>query len=194
MSKSHHISPNQPKENGHKKDCLPVQFMPHGETWYLVHCKSNSEKIAIRNLENQGFSAFLPLQEVTLRRGTIFQTQLKPLFPGYIFVAQNQFSGQWRKINNTRGVARLVCLGADPTAVPPSIMHQLFVCCDGRNVFQQSASLVVGNDVKIIQGSLTGIIATITEITPDQRIHLLVNFMGQTSKLELDTTGVEPIN
>ena len=194
MNKPLSSSLNQPKAKDHSEGCLPVHYIKDGQAWYLVHCKSNSEKMALRNLDNQGFSSFMPLQEVTRRRGVTFQTKLKPLFPGYIFVAQNPFAGQWRKINNTRGVARLVSLGAGPTPVPPTIMNQLFERCDATGIFQQSVNLVTGDNVKISQGPFSGTIGKIIEIEPDQRVHLLFNFMGQTSKLELDITAVAPAN
>ena len=162
------------------------------QTWYVVQTKPNAEAMAFRNLENQNFPAFLPLQKLTRRKGTTFQTQLRPLFPGYMFVAQDPAAGQWRKIKNTRGVARLVRLAAEPTPVPPTIMDQLFARCDETGIFQQSATLVAGDDAKITQGPFAGAIAKIIEIDPNQRVHLLLNFMGQTSTLTIDAVGVAP--
>lgn len=162
------------------------------QVWYLVHCKPNCEQLALRNLENQDFPAFLPLQELTQRNESAFQTRLRPLFPGYMFVAQDPAAGQWRKINNTRGVARLVCLAAEPTPVPQTIMDQLFERCDATGVFQQSANLVAGNNAKITQGPFVGAIGKIIEIDPDQRVNLLFDFMGQKSTLTIDSTNVMP--
>ena len=185
-------SPNQPKENVDINEQALARCVAAGQLWYLVHCKPNGEQMALRNLENQDFPAFLPLQKLTRRKGTAFQTQLRPLFPGYMFVAQDPTAGQWRKINNTRGVSRLVRLAAEPTPVPPTIMEQLFVRCDATGVFQQSATLVAGDDAKITQGPFADAIAKIIEIDPNQRVHLLLDFMGQTSTLTIDAAGVAP--
>lgn len=185
-------SPNQPDERGDMSGQSPAPNLAAGQVWYLVHCKPNSEQMALRNLELQDFPAFLPLQQLTRRKGTAFQSQLRPLFPGYIFVAQNPTAGQWRKINNTRGVARLVRLAAEPTPVPLTLMDQLFARCDATGVFRQCATLVAGNDAKITQGPFAGAIAKIIEIDPNQRAHLLLDFMGQTSTLTIDAVGVAP--
>ena len=171
---------------------LPAHHLAGGQVWYLVHCKPNGEQLALRNLENQDFPAFLPLQKLTRRKGTAFQTRLRPLFPGYMFVAQDPTAGQWRQINNTRGVARLVRLGAEATPVPQTIMHQLFARCDATGVFQQSANLVAGDDAKITHGPFTGAIAKIIEIDPNQRVHLLLDLMGQISTLTINAAGVAP--
>jgi transcriptional antiterminator RfaH len=183
-------SPNQSNESGGMVGRSPAHHLTAGQVWYLVHCKPNGEQMALRNLENQGFPAFLPLQKLTRRKGAAFKTQLRPLFPGYMFVAQDPTAGQWHKINNTRGVARLVRLAAEPTPLPPAIMDQLFARCDAASVFQQSATLVSGDDAKITQGPFAGAIAKIIKIDPHQRIHLLLDFMGQTSTLTIDVGGV----
>lgn len=185
-------SAKQPKEINNKREQSAENNIDAGQSWYLVHCKPNGEKIALRNLENQGFSSFLPLQKLTSRKGAVFKTKLRPLFPGYIFVAQEPASGHWRKINSTRGVSRLVCLGTEPTPVPPTIIEQLLVRCDKKGVFTQSSALVAGTDAKITQGPFAGAVAKIVEIDACLRVHLLLDFMGQKSMLKIDATSVAP--
>ena len=193
MKDTSHSSPNQPKESNYKGG-LQAYRIAAGQVWYLVHCKPNSEKIALRNLKNQDFPAFLPLQKLTRRNGAVFQTRLHPLFPSYMFVAQDPAAGQWRKINNTRGVARIVCLAAEPSPVPMTIMNQLFEQCDVTGVFQKSANLAAGDNAKISQGSFAGAIGEIIAIEPNQRVHLILDFMGQKSNLKIDRVGVTPIS
>ncbi len=94
--------------------------------WYLVQCKPNAAQIAVRNLENQSFGTFLPLQEITKRRGKIFQRQIRPLFPGYLFVQIDPDQGLWRQVNSTRGVSRLARLGAEPSVMPNEIIEALW--------------------------------------------------------------------
>lgn len=193
MNKSLCISQNQPKGNDFRERSL-TNDLDAGHAWYLVHCKSNSEQIALRNLENQDFPAFLPLQKLTKRKSSGFQTRIRPMFPGYMFVAQDPDAGQWRKINSTRGVARLVCLAAEPTPVPMFIMNELFERCDGNGVFQRSEKLVNGDNVKISQGPFSGMIGKIIDIEPSQRVHLLLDFLGQKSRIAIDSRGVIPIS
>jgi len=107
-----------------------------------------------------------------------------------MFVAQNPGGGQWRKINSTRGVARLVCLAKDPAPVPFIIMNQLFERCDSNGVFQQSVNLATGDNVKITQGPFSGMIGKINEIEPSQRVHLLLDCLGQKSKMTIDSRHI----
>jgi transcriptional antiterminator RfaH len=193
MNDSPYISQIQPKVNDCRERSLTYD-LDAGHAWYLVHCKPNSEQMALRNLENQDFTAFLPLQKLTNRKSSGFQTRIRPLFPGYMFVAQDPIAGQWRKINSTRGVARLVCLAAEPTPVPLLIMNELFERCDANGVFQRSEKLVNGDVVKISQGPFSGMIGKIVEIEPSHRVHLLLDFLGQKSRMAIDSRGVIPIS
>ena len=193
MKESLNSNLNQLKDNDCRARSLTYE-RDADQFWYVVHCKPNSEKLALRNLKNQNFSAFLPMEKVTSRKGVCFQTRVRPLFPGYMFVAQDPGAGQWRKINSTRGVARLVCLATDPTPVPLIIMNQLFEQCDANSLLQQSVNVVIGDNVKISQGPFSGMIGKIIEIEPSQRIHLLFDFLGQKSKITIDSRGITPIN
>ena len=186
-------SQNQQKGNDCRERSL-IYDRDAGQVWWLVHCKPNGEQMALRNLENQNFPAFLPLQKPTNRKGTGFQTRIRPLLPGYMFVGQIPHAGQWPKINSTRGVARLVCVAAVPTPVPLVIINQMFERCDSKGVFQQSVDLVTGQNVKISQGPFSGIIGKIIEIEPSQRVHLLFDFLGQKSRMSVDSRGVAPIS
>ena len=56
-------------------------------SWYIVQFKPNGHKIAVRNLQRQGFGTFLPMHEVTRRTVVKFETVIRPLFAGYMFVA-----------------------------------------------------------------------------------------------------------
>eukprot|EP00657_Telonema_sp_P-1_P000536 TRINITY_DN11027_c0_g1_i1.p1 TRINITY_DN11027_c0_g1~~TRINITY_DN11027_c0_g1_i1.p1 ORF type:complete len:157 (+),score=46.76 TRINITY_DN11027_c0_g1_i1:35-505(+) len=86
--------------------------------WFLAQLKPNCARIAVRNLERQGFRTFLPLHQQTIRRETRFANRTQPLFPGYLFVAVDAADGGWSAINGTQGVTRLVGFGSRPAQVP----------------------------------------------------------------------------
>jgi len=150
----------------------------HELRWYLVQCKPNAAQIAVRNLENQSFGTFLPLQEITKRKGRIFERQIRPLFPGYLFVQIDPNLGPWRQVNSTRGVNRLVRLGAEPSVVPNEIVKALMARC---------------NQAQVTQGPLSGFIATISNIEPNNRINILIEIMGQTTKVAINADALQPI-
>jgi transcriptional antiterminator RfaH len=165
--------------------------------WYLVQCKPNAAQTAIRNLENQSFTTFLPMQESTQRKGNVFQRQIRPLFPGYIFIQLDPGQGSWRQVNNTRGVAHLVQLSTEPSVVPSSIIKALLARCDERGIIRHASktkvsSLQTGDEAQITRGPFSGIVATVTVLEPDDRIYVLLEIMGQTTKVAFDADALAP--
>jgi len=167
----------------------------HELRWYLVQCKPNAAQIAVHNLENQSFGTFLPLQEITKRKGKIFQQQIRPLFPGYLFVQIDPRKGPWRQLNSTRGVARLVRLGAEPSVVPNEIVEALMARCDAQSILRQTSEtqLHAGNQAQVTRGPFSGFIATISDIEPNNRINILIEIMGQETKVAINADALQPI-
>ena len=161
-------------------------------SWFLVHCKPNATHLASHNLRNQDFAVFLPMQKITRRKAKQFQTILRPLFPSYLFVQLNPMAGRWRKINNTRGVSRLVQLGAVPCPVPDKVIAALLQRCDADHVLQDPGALEVGNQARISEGPLSGFIAEIIKIEPDSRVHLLLDIMGQATHITVAPSIIIP--
>ena len=115
---------------------------------------------------------------------------LRPLFPGYLFVQIDPLAGDWRKINNTRGVARLVQFGADSCPVPDTVIAALFERCDADHVLQDPGVLRVGKQARISKGPLSGLIAEIINIEPHSRVHLLLDIMGQATNISVAPSAI----
>ena len=98
--------------------------------WYLIQFKPNSYRLAERNLHRQGFETFLPMQKITRRKASRFVSDLKPLFPGYMFVSVNSELAPWRSINSTIGVSRLVSFEGKPKPLPLQLISGLMLRCD----------------------------------------------------------------
>jgi transcriptional antiterminator RfaH len=77
------------------------------------------------------------MQKITTYKAKQFQTLLRPLFPGYLVIQLDPLAGYWRKINNTRGVSRLVQFGTNSCPVPDMVIAftdaaMQTMCCKTR--------------------------------------------------------------
>ena len=54
--------------------------------WYLLASKPREEKRARINLEQQGYTTYLPLVQRASRRGGKHSVRIEPLFPRYLFI------------------------------------------------------------------------------------------------------------
>ena len=158
--------------------------------WYLIQFKPNAHKLAERNLTRQGFKTFIPLQEVTNRTVSGFVNVLKPLFPGYMFVNINTKSDSWQKINSTAGVSRIVTFGCTPRPLPTGFVPSLRIRCNTFGKFLSSEKLVKGKSIKLLTGPFANMIGTIDKIDSDKRIWVIMELMGQKTKLNVATENM----
>ncbi|SOC21262.1 transcription termination/antitermination protein NusG [Rhodobacter maris] len=166
----------------------------HG-AWFLAQLKPNSAAIAERNLHRQGFRTFLPLEPETRKRGGKFVDVTRPLFPGYLFVAFDPARGHWRSINSTQGVARLVSFGNAPAPVPSELVSGLIRRCDddGKLLPTDARSLVPGDRVRLQTGPFADFVAEVESLASDQRIWVLIDLMGNRTRMQLGAGQVCPI-
>lgn len=151
--------------------------------WLLAQLKPNCGRIALRNLHRQGFRSYLPLIEETMRAGRSFVTRKVPLFPGYVFVAdQAENAHRWRAINATTGIARLVSFGARPARVPGAFIAGLMQhSADGETLLP--VAVAPGDTVRLATGPFADFVATVERIAPDRRVMVLIELLGRPTRL-----------
>lgn len=155
-----------------------MTFQERGTSWFLAQLKPNSGQIAERNLKLQGFRTFLPIEASTKRVRGKFVTAARPLFPGYIFVQIDTGAGNWRMINSTHGITRLVSFGKEPTPVPIDILSQLMLRCDAAGKFLPPELLKPGDQVCLTSGPFADFVGRIEAIAPERRVWVLMEIMG----------------
>ena len=105
-------------------------------------------------------------------------TASMPLFPGYIFVALNPATGQWRPVNSTYGITRLVSFGQEPTPVPLTLISQLMLRCDSSGKLLPPRLLKPGVQVRITSGPFAEFVAEVEALAPNRRVFVLMELMG----------------
>ena len=153
--------------------------------WYLVQFKPNSYRAAERNLARQGFKTFLPLLETTNRDKSKFKNNVKPLFPGYMFVVIDLDDVYWHKINNTVGVTRLLCYEGKPKAISQNIVMGLISRCDKQGKLIEGKTPEIGDSVTLHKGAFSEFIATVENIDSDKRIWVMMDLMGRSTRIQV---------
>ena len=80
------------------------------ERWFLVHTQPHSERKAELHLGAQGFRAFLPQIQKTIRHARQLRTVRAPLFPRYMFLILDLGRDRWLSVRSTVGVLLTVHL------------------------------------------------------------------------------------
>ena len=147
--------------------------------WFILQFKANSHHQAAKNLNQQGFEIFLPLNNNTSRKASRFVKNTKPLFPGYMFVSFNKTENKWHKIKNTYGVSRLITFNLSLKSIPFSFIDNLMERFDSSGKLIPIEKIKKGGKVKILKGPFANFIATVEKYEADQRIWILMDLMGR---------------
>lgn len=161
-------------------------------SWFLVQTKPNADTNARRNLERQRFITFQPLEQRTRVRKGRFVAERRPFFPGYLFASYPDAAAPWSVINSTYGVSRLVSFAGRPAAVPDAVIRSLREACDGEDVIALGQDLAKGDQVEIASGSFAGFIGEVLCLTPNDRVLVLLDFIGRETRVNLPATTVRP--
>ena len=101
--------------------------------WYVAQLKPNGFHKAQLNLHQQGFECFMPMREVTIKHARKFSNDLRPVFPGYVFIRFALTQRNWRKINSTLGVNKLISFKEGlPARIPEALIAGLQDRCDKK--------------------------------------------------------------
>ena len=146
--------------------------------------------MAASNLARQGCDVFLPLAEQTRRIAQQFRAERRPLFPGYLFVGLRDQAPSWRTLNSTHGVSRGVSVDGTYRPVPKALITQLQNQCDETGVFRAQDSFTSGDVVEIQTGPFAFFLAEVVDMAPDQRIWVLIDLLGQKSRIAMEQKDV----
>ncbi|QPZ91152.1 transcription termination/antitermination protein NusG [Thioclava electrotropha] len=152
--------------------------------WHVAQFKPNSAAIARRNLERQRFDIFLPMVETTRRQSGKFVTRSAPLFPGYLFVREQEKSARLGAVNGTQGITRLVALAGRPTPVSDAMIEALRARCDTQDQLQPLPEYAPGDEVTLATGPFADFVATVEKVDAEKRVWLLLDFMGRETRIK----------
>ncbi len=162
------------------------------EQWFLAQLKPDAWRIAERNLRRQGFTVFNPLEKSTVARRGRFVVELRPLFPGYLFLRFGVTEAPWRAINSTYGVSRLVTFEAhQPQVMPTALVEAIMTRCDSEGCLMPPEELDPRDPVRFTTGPFAELVATVEAIAPDKRIWVVLEALGRETRVLADRTAVK---
>ena len=164
-------------------------------SWYIVKFKPNSQQIAVRNLQRQRFETFLPVHEVTRRTAVKFETVIRPLFAGYMFVACDPEKAPWRQINSTYGISRMLSFADErPKPMPEELIFGLRARCDSVGKVVPLEDFGAGQSVEMHSGPFASFVATVEQMASDARVWVLLEFMGKETRGQVDRQQIRVVS
>jgi len=165
-----------------------------GERWHIVRTHPYVESSVRQRLIAQGFRTFLPMHDRTVRHARRLTTVRRAVFPRYMFVRFDRFTTQWRSINGTIGVARLVMFGEQPQAVQPGVVESLIASVDEEDRLLFHQPLKPGDPVRLLSGPFADQLGVLDRLDPNQRVHVLLSFLHGPVRVQVDRSWIAPVD
>ena len=162
--------------------------------WYLIHTKIRQERVALENLERQGFRCFLPLIQVQkLHRGQL-QVVQEALFPRHLFIRLGTgFESQsWSPIRSTVGVSRLVTFGQTPAKIDDALVGELRAKNESDEV--QRRYFEPGEQVVVTDGPFVGVHAVYQMADGEGRVMVLLNLLSKDVRMLVSPSGIRKVS
>jgi transcription elongation factor/antiterminator RfaH len=160
--------------------------------WFVVRTLANQERRAEQQLRQQDFATYLPLVQKSVRHSRKLRQVRAPLFPGYLFVRLDLTRQQWRTINSTYGVSCLIMAGERPLPVPAGIVESFIALTRSNGLIDFTPDLELGSDVRIVSGSLAGLVGRLASCHAKGRVHVLLEIMGQEVTVQSTSQALMP--
>ena len=163
--------------------------------WHALYVRSRSEKKVLSQLEDQGYTAYLPLVTQMKQWSDRKKKVEEPLFKSYVFVFSSD--KEYIPILNVYGVIKFVCFEKQAVNVPENqiLAIKKFVSEYERGEefkMLNSEDLKVGQKVRIINGPMKGLTGRLETIRNKRHLIVYIDVVGQSIPVHIPRAKVEP--
>ena len=168
-----------------------LQFSRH--SWFAVYTKPRQEKIALENLERQGFRCFLPMAINPYQRRSAKKPRIEPLFPRYLFLNAIAESQNLAPVRSTQGVVSMVRFGAELAVIPEQIINAIKqrITPETGLIKIEAIQINPGDKVKVFDGPLSGLNGIVQERNSEHRTIILMKLLCRPTKVEVNTLDLQ---
>jgi transcriptional antiterminator RfaH len=176
------------KESSESTATTPVE-----SRWYLLASKPRDEERARINLEQQGYTTYLPLVQRERRRRGNSRINTEPLFPRYLFIRLDRENDNWAPIRSTYGVSGLVGFGSRHTnyiPIPDGVIETLQAHEDenGLHQLEKADWFNQGDCVRITSGPFAEINGIFVMDDGLHRSMVLIEMLGKQQHITVESS------
>jgi transcriptional antiterminator RfaH len=160
--------------------------------WYLVYTKPKQEAIALLNLQQQGFHAYLPLYKNFKSTPGSGYLGFEAMFPRYVFFRPASAALSITAARSTRGVVSLVRFGFEPAVVKDATVQAIQQFEQQRNNAELAdiSPMQPGTPVRFKNSALKGIQGLVKSVS-SKRVAVLLELLGQDQLVHVDHSQLE---
>jgi transcriptional antiterminator RfaH len=168
-------------------DQAALTLVPAASRWFLVYTRPALESVALQNLQQQGFEAYLPLYKRLKKADAGMAVVFEPMFPRYVFFRPSHAAQSIGPARSTRGVARLVSFGYEPATLSPDVLHAIRQIEHARSAADAAelSSLRPGHMVRFCNPAFQGLQGLVKAVS-SRRVEVLLELMGRPQLISVE--------
>ena len=162
------------------------------DKWLVAYTKPRLEKVALENLERQGFEVYLPLYKKFKNTETGAVPFFEPLFPRYILFRPSKTEQSIETVRNTKGISHVVRFGYEPGLLGQVIVDTIRSLEASQNLAtpEEMHNLKIGQKVRINYVTLSNLEGLVQKVSK-KRVEVLLEILGRQIVLKIDQHLVE---
>lgn len=167
--------------------------------WYVLHTFSGYENVAKENLEtvvekfnlqDRIFDIVIPMEDVVEEKNGKKKLVQRKAMPCYILVKMKYADDLWHNVTRTRGITGFVGPKGRPLALTENEVVKLRL-----EKIKVEIDLAVGDKVEIVDGPLSSMIGSVTEVNTEAgTVSLMVEMFGRETAVDVELSQVRKIN
>jgi transcriptional antiterminator RfaH len=164
------------------------------QSWYLVYTKPKQENIALLNLQQQGYHAYLPLYKNFKNTQSTGYLGFEAMFPRYVFFQPASDAQSISSARSTRGVVSIVSFGHELARVKDSTVQSIRLFEEQRNCadLAEISPLQPGTPVRFKHAALKGLQGLVKSVS-SKRVAVLLELLGQDQLVHVEHSQLEPV-
>jgi len=161
-----------------------------GTHWFALRVHTRKEACVASQLGSHGVECFLPLYKSTRKWSDRVKELQQPLFPSYLF---SRFNYQDRRaVVMTPGVLQVVGNGRTALPIPDEEISAIQTAVTSGLAHQPWPYVEVGERVRVVYGSLSGLEGILVNFKGSNRVVLSVSLLRRSVAVEMDAAWLVP--
>ncbi len=172
---------------------VPPDLLQKYQQFAVVNTQPHREMAVVEQLSRQGYEPYCPRVLRRTSHARRLRDILKPLFPGYVFVALDPAIQQWSPIGSTFGVRRIVKAGDRPALLDGGFIDALKARELEGAVVRPENPYEIGDSVQFVSNAFEGVVAKIVALKDADRIVVMLELLHRPVAFTTDVRAVRPL-
>lgn len=162
------------------------------DRWFVAYTKPRQELIALQNLEQQSYEAYLPLYKSFKKTEQGPVAVFAPMFPRYILFRPGKPEQSISAVRSTKGIMTIVRFGFQPAELSGEVVRLIRQHEKDRHqaTLQELDNLRAGQKVKLKHNALQGVEGLVQSVAKN-RVAVLLEILGAPTVVQVQSHQVE---